>query len=166
MRVGDTASVSLQASLGERRSTGDFLWARPPHVNPHDDCSPIPFVRADEEDLHTYLDMRLAAEPGDGALIFWAKSPTSSKVSIPGFLALLADYLPEAIHFNIGRPAGAVSLDNVIRIVEADLTAWTLCAVQLTVVQRGLFHGYMQIFNERARLMAMASQSGVVRVLE
>lgn len=163
---GTSTCVLLSATLGRRRSIGDFNWETPPEVNEPETCGPIPFIRADHGDLHTHLDMRLAAKPKNGAMAFWTKSPIGESASISCFLALIADYLPEAIHLNIGQPAGAISLDNTLRIASGQLTAWTLCVTQLSAIHNGIFHGQMQIFNQDTKLVATASQSGIVRLIE
>lgn len=158
--------VRLSASLGTRHDIGNYQWTRNIEVSSPEKSTDIPFVRADPGDLHTVLEMRLAAEPQDGRLLFWVRSPSQPVTSSARFLALIADYLPEAIHLSIGRPAGAISLDNSIRMVSNQLTEWTLCEAQLDAIQRGIFQGRMNIFSERGQLLACASQSGVVTLLE
>lgn len=162
----EVPQVRLSGSFGIRLSVGERQWTQDIEVSSPEKSTDIPFVRADPEDLHTVLEMRLAAEPQNGRLLFWVRSPSQPITSSARFLALIADYLPEAIHLNIGRPAGAISLDNTLRVVGNQLTEWTLCVAQLEVVQRGLFHGRMHTFSERGELLATASQSGVVTLLK
>jgi acyl-CoA thioesterase II len=158
----------VTATLGERPEIGPFHWAEMPIVKPLEQCPPIPFVRLDEGDLHSHLDMRLAldlrADP-KGQACFWVKSDERALVGAAQ-LCLISDYLPESIHMNIGRKAGAVSLDNNIRIVQRMATPWLLCDIQLDAIRAGLFHGRMAIFAESGALLAVASQSGVVRLLD
>jgi acyl-CoA thioesterase II len=153
------------ATLGSRDDIGNFGWAKAPASPPPEDCPPLPFIRMDESDLHSHLGFRIANDPDkdrDGRLLFWV--PWTGAEPVPSaFLALIGDYLPEAIHFNIGRPAGAISLDNKLRIIRRTLTRWLLCETQLEAVSDGLFHGSMSIFDEDGALLAVASQSGVVR---
>lgn len=157
--------VRLSASFGTRRDIGDYQWKRDIEVASPEESTDIPFVRADPGDLHTVLEMRLAAEPRDGRLLFWVRSPNQPITSPARFLALIADYLPEAIHFSIGRPAGAISLDNSIRVISNQLTEWILCVAQLEAIQRGIFHGRMTLVSQRSEILATASQSGVVTLL-
>lgn len=158
--------VRLSASFGTRRDIGDYQWKRDIEFTSPGKSTDIPFVRADPGDLHTVLEMRLAAEPQDGRLLFWVRSPRQPITSSARFLALIADYLPEAIHLSIGRPAGAISLDNSIRMVSNQLTEWTLCVAQLDAIKRGIFHGRMTLVSQRSEILATASQSGVVMLLE
>lgn len=154
--------VRLSASFGTRRDIGDYQWTRDIEFTSPLKSTDIPFVRADPGDLHTVLEMRLAAEPQDGRLLFWVRSPSQPMTSSARFLALIADYLPEAIHLSIGRPAGAISLDNSIRVTGHELTEWTLCVTQLDAIQRGIFHGRMTLVSQRSEILATASQSGAV----
>lgn len=158
--------VRLFGSLGARRSIGDHQWTADVEFVMPEKSANIPFVRADPGDLHTVLEMRLAAKPCHGRMAFWVQTPSQPMASPARFLALIADYLPEAIHMNIGCPAGAISLDNSIRATGNQLTQWTLCVAQLEAIQNGIFHGRMSLLSERSELLAIASQSGVVTLLE
>jgi acyl-CoA thioesterase II len=127
----------------------------------------VPFVRIDDGDLQSRLDIRLAGDPRAnpaGHAQFWIGYDGEGPVPA-AFLAVIADYLPEAIQMNIGRCADAVSLDNVIRIITRTATPWLLCDIQLEAISNGLFHGRMAIYAQDGTLLATASQSGVVRLL-
>ncbi|MEL7392448.1 MAG: hypothetical protein AAFN06_07405 [Pseudomonadota bacterium] len=158
--------VRLSGSFGTRRSIGDYQWAPNVEFTSPEKSAEIPFVRADPGDLHTVLEMRLAAEPQHGRLVSWVRTPSQAMTSPARFLALIADYLPEAIHLSIGRRTGAISLDNSIRVTGQELSEWTLCVTQLEAIQHGLFHGRMNLYSDRGQLLATASQSGVVTLLE
>lgn len=166
MTYAEELQVRLSGSFGIRRSIGDHQWTPDIEFTPPKKSTDIPFVRADPGDLHTILEMRLAAPLRDGRLVFWVRTPSHHMTSPARFLALIADYLPEAIHLSIERPAGAISLDNSIRVTGYELSEWTLCVTQLEAIQNGIFHGRMNIFSERSHLLATASQSGVVTMLE
>ncbi len=166
MIEGKEAAI-ITASLGSRPSFGEFIWAVAPAVPPPETCPPVPFVRMDEGDLHSQLDIRLAGDPRvnpNGRAQFWIGYDGEGLVPAP-FLTMIADYLPEAIHMNIGRRAGAVSPDNVIRIVARAATPWLLCDIRLDAISNGLFHGRMAIYAQDGALLASANQSGVVRLL-
>lgn len=161
----DVAYVT--AALGAREEVGPSAWEVAPDVPPPEACPPIPFVRKDAGDLHSHLDMRLALDPRtdpEGRTCFWVKSDIAGPTPA-ALLGLIADYLPEAIHMNIGQRAGAVSLDNVIRIARRAASDWLLCDVQLSAVIAGLFHGRIAIFARDRTLLATGGQSGAVLVL-
>lgn len=172
LQVDGADRVHVQASLGSRPDIGTHGWTEMPDVPDPEQCGPIPFVREDAGDLHTHLDMRLATdferEGAHGQMAFWIKAPeAASDGTLPSaFLALAADYLPESIHFNIGRPAGATSLDNTLRIIARPATEWVLCVTQLDAIEAGLFHGRMALHARDGALIATAAQSGVVRLIE
>jgi acyl-CoA thioesterase II len=168
VRVGDRDLVLVTASLGKRDDAGCFVWEQAPVVPTPEQCPRVPFVRQEEGDLHTHLDMRLALDPRanpQGRAIFWVRTDSTDPVT-SAFLCQIADYLPEAIHMNMGRPAGAVSLDNVVRMLGRATTPWLLCDIQLGAISDGLFHGRMAIFAQDGTALALASQSGVVRLFE
>jgi acyl-CoA thioesterase II len=161
----DVAYVT--AALGARDEIGPFAWEVAPAVPPPEACAPIPFVRNDPGDLHSHLDMRLALDPvinPMGRACFWIRTGMTEPVP-SAILALVADYLPEAIHMNIGQRAGAVSLDNVIRLVRREATDWLLCDIQLGAVSAGLFHGRIAVFTQDGQLLATGGQSGAVMLL-
>ncbi|WP_108810523.1 acyl-CoA thioesterase domain-containing protein [Sphingorhabdus sp. Alg231-15] len=165
LSVGSETAATLSATLGVKRDIGSFAWAKFENADTPSNCPRIPFVREDEGDLHSHLDMRLVETPSGGDMRFWVKTPDNFPEKPSAFLALVADYLPEAIHFNIGRSAGAVSLDNSVRIVGREATDWLLCHTQLLSISDGIFHGQMNLFADNGSLLATASQSGVVRLL-
>lgn len=165
--VAGQAVAHVTAALGVRDEIGPFTWDIAPAVPTPGDCPSVPFVRRDDGDLHSHLDMRLALDPrvsSNGRACFWVKTDATSAIPA-ALLALIADYLPEAIHMNIGQRAGAVSLDNIVRIVGREATPWLLCDIQLSAVSAGLFHGRMAIFTQAGALLATAGQSGVVRLM-
>lgn len=166
LMVGDDLKAKLTAGLGHRQDRDNIDWSIPPDADEPEDCEPIPFLRADTGDLHAHLDMRLSGMPENGEMIFWVRAPPDFAKDASRFLAIVADYLPEAIHFNLGRRVGASSLDNTIRFVARVETEWLLCRTHLKSVRKGLFHGNIEIFAEAGQLLAFGSQSGVARAIQ
>ncbi len=161
-------SVRLLATLGSRASMGDWQWTKAPTVPAPENCGRMPFIVEHENDLHSHLDIRLALDPlenDEGRMAFWVRTPTGTDPVSASFLSLIADYLPEAINRSIRSRAGAISLDNNIRIIARCPTPWLLCETRLSAIADGLFHGRMALFTEDGALLALAEQSGVVRML-
>jgi acyl-CoA thioesterase II len=159
----DAVCVSVTAALGESAATETRQWARPPDAPPPDLCAPLPFIRNDAGDLHSHLDVRMvpgSAGPDTGGLVFWVRMDGAITSAV---LAAIGDYLPECVHWSLGRPAGATSLDNSVRVLSREQTPWLLCESQLFAVAGGAFHGRMNIFAQSGALLAVASQSGLVR---
>jgi acyl-CoA thioesterase len=61
------------------------------------------------------------------------------------------------------KAAEEQSLDNSLRVVSREQTDWVLCESQLFAISSGVFHGRMNLFAESGALLAVASQSGLVR---
>jgi acyl-CoA thioesterase II len=165
---GGTQGAVLQASLGDFRGGDDLQWAGPIEAPAPETCERLPFIRQDPDDLHTQLDIRLAHEPGSsrsGRLSWWVRAPEYVASQASAFLALIADYIPEAVHHGLGRPAGAISLDNNLRIIGRELTPWLYCETRLSAIRSGVFHGTMSLRNQDGRVLALASQTGLVREL-
>ncbi len=158
--------ASAQATLSVIREASHYdQYVAVYDVPSADTCPPLPFIRVSKGDVHSLLDFRIATDrhlQSSGELLFWVRWGHDDPVPA-AFLALIADFLPEAVHFAVGKPAGAISLDNSLRVVRRSTTDWLLCAVQLHAVSNMIFHGSMMIFDDERRLVATASQSGLVR---
>ncbi len=158
------------ATLGARsgHNTGsDRAWPEPPSVTAAADCPRLPFIRQDSEDQHAYLDIRLAeVQPAAGRALFWVRTGAVEPANRTAFLALIADYLPEALQLVLQRPLGASSLDNQLRVLRHSFSEWLLCDIQLHAMAHGVFHGAMFLWSQEGVLLANASQSGVPLALE
>jgi acyl-CoA thioesterase II len=71
--------------------------------------------------------------------------------------------VPWGISQALGRPTGANSLDNTIRMVRVHPTEWVLADVRVQGVADGFGHGVVHLWAEDGTLLATASQSAVVR---
>ncbi len=167
---GGTSGAVLQASLGalelDEESQEDGL----PDVPPPDTCEPLTNRSQSTGDLQAQLDIRLATRPEDaegaGTLRWWVRAPEDLLQGATAFLALIADYIPEATHRRHGRPAGAIGLDNHLRILGRDLSPWLLCETHLSTLRTGVFHGAMTVRNQNGRVLARAVQTWLVRQLD
>jgi acyl-CoA thioesterase len=110
--------IRLFATLGARDGTHDQQWAEAGSIPEPAQCPTMSFIRAEEGDLHTHLELRQVPhldQMATGSLAFWVHSPSQSTESITApFLALIADYIPEAVHGSrnaqyrtIARPAAS-----------------------------------------------------------
>lgn len=166
LRTEKGESATLLATLGSIEAGEQASWARAPETADSEQCERIPFIREDSDDLHTHLDMRLASTPADhneGRVMFWVSTDGMAHSQARLMAALIADYLPEAIHFCLGKPVGAVSLDNSLRCLGPAKLGWWLCETALSGVETGIAHGRMRIFDAERSLIAVGSQSAVVR---
>jgi acyl-CoA thioesterase len=59
--------------------------------------------------------------------------------------------------------AGGNSLDNTLRVARLVETDWVLLDVQVHTIQHGFGHGLVHLWAEDGTLLAIASQSCIVR---
>lgn len=177
-RVAEQEIFTVNAALGSRPSDISAQWAPMPQAPAPDDCPPMPRWRQDaEEDLHDQMDLRVAKgrygkersagglRSEDGHAMLWAR-PKGDFPFTSGMLAIIADFLPSATGHALGLHAGANSLDNTIRVRRLVPTDWVLCDIRIHGIHGGFMHGDMFIYAQNGELMAMASQSGILRIHE
>lgn len=171
--VGDAEILTVNAALGSRPSDLSRQWIAPPDVPPPEDCAPFSHWRQDSDDLHAHLDGRVARgwyggvrtgpETDDGRLLLWLRPQDALPIDA-SMLAILADHVPSGVGSALGLHAGGNSLDNTLRIVRLVETDWVLCDVRIEAVQAGFAHGSMRLFARSGELIAIASQSMIVRI--
>jgi acyl-CoA thioesterase len=171
-RVGDTEIVTVNAALGRRPFDAGGTWATFPDVPPPADCPPRThrFTDADEH-IMSRFDQRLAkgrslddldGRPGDGSSALWVRLPDDLEVS-GAALAVLGDFVPFGISQALGVGAGGKSLDNTLRVASLVETRWVLLDVQIHAISQGFGHGRVHLWSEDQTLLAIASQSAIVR---
>jgi acyl-CoA thioesterase-2 len=173
--VGDKEIFTVNAALGARPSDLSRQWMTMPAVAAPQDCEPSSHWRAEEDDLHSRIEVRVAhgrygrdrdgAPAEDGRLVLWVRPKSGYAIDAP-MLAIMADFVPSGIGNALGLNAGGNSLDNTIRIRRLIPTDWVLCDIRISGVHGGFGHGAMQLYARAGELMATASQSVIVRVRE
>lgn len=175
-RVGDQEILTVNAALGTRDAEVDTQFPDPPAVRPPDAC-PARVVDHGFASLATRLEQRWAlpetAPPGaagpqllgPGRVGVWTRVPELLEPSAAA-LAVLGDFVPMGIGAALGRRVASNSLDNTMRVFEVRPTAWFLVVVQVERVRNGFGHGSARIWSEDGVLLAIGSQSAVVRELD
>ena len=172
--VGDKEILTVNAALGARPGDISHQWAKAPAVAAPQDCVESERWNSDRADLHSHIEVRVAkgrhpraSDPegasGDGRLILWMR-PRGGQAVDSTLLAIMADHVPSGIGSALGRNAGGNSLDNTIRFFSAADTEWVLCDIHIDGVHGGFAHGSMRLFAEGGALMALASQSMILRM--
>ena len=92
----------------------------------------------------------------------WARLPEVLDMSA-ATLAVLGDYVPFGVGQALGKMAGGTSLDNTLRVARLVPTEWVLLDIQVHTIQNGFGHGLVHLWSEDGTLLAIASQSCVVR---
>lgn len=171
--VADREIFTVNAALGTRPLDVDRGYTEPIEVPEPDECpARIPgFPGVDS--IMNHLDVRLARArtwddldgtpaPG-GRSALWARVPDIGDVTTAA-LAILGDYIPFGIGQALGVPGGGNSLDNTLRVVRRHSTPWVLIDIQVEGIANGFGHGTIRLYDHDRALLAVASQSTIVRL--
>ncbi len=172
--VGETEVVSVMAALGARPDTRDHQWPKMPDIPPPDDCLPVMLWSDDGDNLNRRIERRapdgrydLKNRKGeiseDGRMQMWLRTVEDVPVDA-ALLAVFADYVPSGFGHALGVWAGGNSLDNTLRVLKIVPTRWVLVEISISGIHAGVGHGAMNLFAETGELMAVASQTVIVRV--
>lgn len=159
--VGENEIIAVSAALGRVGADDrDRQFAAMPEPPPPADCDVEPPMTPGVDNLHSWIDRRRVVDAkleaaGRGQM--WCRSTIDQPIG-PGLLAVFADFLPGAI----STTKGSTSLDNTLRVIALEDTEWILLDTSIHVHDQGLFHGEMRLFAESGRLLAIASQSGIL----
>lgn len=179
------ASVTAQAdgklvfrgtgALGRQPSVNSHRWLSARDVPPPEVCPVGHHWRGDNGGLHGRLEIRVAkgrygrdrigAPEPDGRLVLWVRAKEMPNVNAQ-LLAIAADLLPNGVGNALGLNAGGSSIDNTLRVVRIRPTTWILAEIFIQTVEQGIAHGEVRLFTESGELLAIASQSLVVRIRE
>ena len=170
--VGEREIFTVNAALGARATDSDRVWAKPLDVPPPEECPSRSLRMPGEDSIMNRLEVRLASArdwtelPGnpmvEGRSALWARIPDLTEPSAVT-LAILGDYVPFGIGQALGAYAGGNSLDNTLRVVQVVPTEWVLIDVTVDGIGNGFGHGTVHLYAQDGTLMAMASQSTIVR---
>jgi acyl-CoA thioesterase-2 len=171
--IDDKEIITVNAALGARPMGSDGQWVAIPVVPPPLDCPEVTHWRGSLDDLKDRFEKRLAGGryptgapmdgvSADGRMLLWVRAREGQPVGA-AMLAVIADFVSEAIGNAIGRLSGGNSLDNTIRYASHEPTEWVLCDMRIEMVHAGVVHGAMHLFAESGALLATASQSLILR---
>jgi acyl-CoA thioesterase len=174
--VADTEILTVNAALGTRDLEADGIWVTPPDVPPPEECPARPPHHPGTESIMDRLDIRLADARSwadldghpmpDGRSTLWARVPDLLDLSSGASLAILGDYVPFGIGQALGRIGGGHSLDNTLRVYALVPTEWVLLDIRIHAVAHGVGHGVVHLWAEDRTLLATASQSTIVRLMD
>lgn len=170
-RTDDAEILTVNAALGARDFEPEGQWATMPDVPGPDDC-PVRTHRFEHESVASRMEQRLAVgrdiedldgTPSNGNCALWTRMPEVLDMSAAA-LAVLGDFVPFGIGQALGLPAGGNSLDNTLRVARLEPTDWVLLDIRVLAVADGFGHGAVLLWSESGQLLAIASQSTIVRV--
>jgi acyl-CoA thioesterase II len=169
-RCEGTEILTVNAALGHRDFEAMGEWATMPEVPSPDECE-VRTHRFEHESVAGRIPQRLAlgrpleeldGTPGDGSCALWARMPEVLEMS-GAALAILGDFVPFGIGQALGLQAGGNSLDNTFRVARLEPTDWVLLDIRVLAVANGFGHGAVLLWSETGTLLAIASQSTIVR---
>jgi acyl-CoA thioesterase len=172
LRVGDVELLLTSAALGSRPFPHSGRWVAMPDVPSPDACRPWIGPRAEGEQVLVHYQIRFArgrtideldgtAGPGRAAL--WCHVPEGPRALSVGDLALVGDLLMPSLSGALGAPITANSVDNTLRVVERATTEWVLLDVAIDAANDGFAHAGAHLWTEDGVLLAIASQTLVLR---
>ena len=130
----------------------------------------------DYPSLHDHVEVKMArgmfgfsgvGEPtGDNRSLVWVRMP-EVRVDAAA-LAIIADYSPSVIGNAAGRVTNLSSLDNTIRYADPAPagTDWVLCDNRVEFMGNGFAHSSCLMWSESGQLLATASQSMTIVLLD
>lgn len=172
LRVGDVDVLSTLAGLGSRPFPHEGRWVVAPDVPRPDESSPWLGPRAEGEQVLDHYPIRFAkgrmlgdldGTPGSGRTALWCRVPQGPRPLTVGDLALVGDVLMPSISDALGVPITANSLDNTLRVVERASTEWVFLDVAIDAASGGFAHAAAHLWTEDGTLLAIASQTLVLR---
>jgi acyl-CoA thioesterase II len=168
--VGNREILTVNAALGRRPFDSSGTWEQmPADTPPPADC---PARIGHDGTINDRLELRvvqgrsaeeLDGTPGDGIYRMWARIPEVLDGIGATALAVLGDFVPSGVSQSLGIEGGGNSLDNTLRVSRLVPTEWVLIDIQIHAVHNGFGHGTVKMFAESGELMAVASQSCIVR---
>jgi acyl-CoA thioesterase len=175
--------LEVSATFGRDRKGADFLDAAPPDVPPPDASQ-----RMDEAGgiglrerprLFDNFDTRLALgspwwttgwKPGEARLVRWFRYLVPQRLADGRFDALaippIADTMPPALTQKLGpdhEPFVAPSLDLTVHFLEDTSSEWLLTHVHARRARAGYATAQAEIWDDRGRLIAVATQMMMLR---
>jgi acyl-CoA thioesterase len=171
--VGNREILTVNAALGDRPFAYAGQFEQMPDVAPPEGCPRR--LRGDqrgtiierlEQRLVKFRDWELldGTTRGDGHTIVWSRIPEVIEGTDAASLAILGDFVPMGVGQALGFQGGGNSLDNTLRIGRLVPTEWVLLDISVHMAERGFGHGSVHMYAQDGTLMAVASQSCILRI--
>lgn len=171
--VEDRLFLSMQAAAGAREIELTMQGIVMPDVPPPDACEAIRITRILSARMEHLFELRPAkgrlahdapwAGPAGGPVAFWARA-RGGHAADRRLLSELADFIAIGLPSALGLDTSANSLDNHMRFGRISPCDWVLCSISIDWVHDGLVHGSVHLFSPDGELMAIASQTMILRL--
>jgi acyl-CoA thioesterase-2 len=164
-QVDGRTTVVVSAALGETTHHMEGQWVRAPHVcapdqSPDDFAWPSTALM-----LKQAIEIRHALPAKAvslGRMMLWIRARQDIPMDA-ALLATIADFTTAAIPEVFGMGYIGNSLDNTIRLGRIVACSWILCDIQIQGALAGFAHGEMRLYAQTGELLAIASQSMILR---
>ena len=166
LSAGDQEVMRASGAFGTRDLGLEHTWVSPIEAPPPQRCPVRPeFALGDWEARRAVGRLReeLDGSPGPGRSATWFGRPGGKRLVTPGELAMVGDCCALEVSDAVGFYARNNSLDNTLRMVEPAETEWILSDVRISSLQRGFATVTSHLWSENGVLMAVFSQTLVVR---
>lgn len=157
-------------SLGERDFPASGTWAEMPEVPPPDELPPRYILESHRGGVREHLLERAVTSSPDG-IIRSTNGRAQVWVTLPGgiagnaaSLALIGDEVSTGSSAVIDPNAQAPSIDNTLRVVRPAQCDWVLADIELRAAANGFAHGIVNLWSPEGELLAIAEQTGVLRI--
>lgn len=182
-----TSQVRVTASTGGRelftavgsnalakRQAVEGVFEDPPVVVPPDDCDvfhfPIPahlrehVERERARPMELRATKRLTGTARPNELFFWAR--VEGHRATAAMIGYMADMVPMSVVKATGHLGGGTSLDNTVRMGHLVDTEWILLQLDPHLALGGYGHGTAHVWSPDGTLMATASQTAALLILD
>lgn len=157
-------------SLGEREFPVEGVWQSMPEV-PGPEGLPARYIRAQNRGgiRERITELAVTDDPEgimrnpDGRCAVWITLPGGVPASASA-LAVIGDEVSTGTSAVIEPDMQAPSIDNTLRVVRPKATDWVLADIELRAVARGFAHGVVNLWSRDGDLLAVAEQTGAIRV--
>ncbi len=167
---GGLPAFVVPVALGERSFPGRHTFTAMPTVPPPESCPPR-YIRADyqggfrariTERAVTDDPRGMFHDPG-GRAALWTRLPDGVPASASA-LATLGDAVSLGVSAALTPDAQAPSIDNTLRVIRPLACEWVLADIEVRAIDRGFAHGTVNLWSPDGDLLAVAAQTGVVRI--
>jgi acyl-CoA thioesterase len=110
-------------------------------------------------------EIRSHPDPGPGRMCLWVRRRDGGTAT-PAIVAYMADMVPLSVSSALGVLAIGMSLDNTIRVGEPVETDWVLLDLRPHLAHGGFGHGAVHVWTPDGHLLATASQTAAMRVID
>jgi acyl-CoA thioesterase len=169
LRHQDDEVLTAVGAFGSREFAVEHTWPSAPDVPCPRDCEPRS-VR--HENIVKFWQSRIASGrsaaqldglPGSGRSASWYRLPQGPRMVTAGDLAVIGDFTMLELHDALGSVVGANSLDNTLRVGTLHECEWVLVDAEVSMVARGFASVAAHLWSEAGDLLALASQTLVLR---